>query len=320
MRMSVIDKLIEKIDNFQQRYRFPGFVYAVIKKYGDDHAGYQAALLTYYGFLSIFPLLLVLTTIAGMVASRNPELQANIIESMTDYFPVLGSQLSETIGSLHKGGLALVIGLLFTLYGARGVADAFQHGIHHIWHIPYEKRPGFPQSTVKSIILVIIGGLGMLAASVSSSVAAAAGHGPLFYILSALVNLLVLFWVFVLILNLCLPKHVPLAELRSGAITAAIGLVVLQSLGGYILTQQLKNLDALYSNFAIPLGLLFWIYLQAQVLYYAIEIANVRSRNLWPRSLSGKTLTAADKAAYSGQAKKEKVVKPERINTSFKKQ
>ena len=310
---------MDRLDGLQRRYRLPGFMYAVIKKYGDDHAGYQAALLTYYGFLSLFPLLLVLTTVAGMVANRNPELQANIIESMTDYFPVLGAQLSETVGSLHKSGLALVIGLLFTLYGARGVADAFRHGINHVWHIPYEKRPGFPQATLKSIILVIVGGLGMLAASVSSSVAAAAGQGPLFYLLAALVNLFVLFWVFVLILNLCLPKHVPLAELRSGAITAAIGLVVLQSLGGYILTQQLKSLNALYSNFAIPLGLLFWIYLQAQVLYYAIEIANVRSKGLWPRSLTGKKLTPADKASYSGQAKKEKVVSPETIKTSFKK-
>jgi membrane protein len=316
--MSFIDKFVARADDFQRQYRLPGFIYAVIKKYGDDHAGYQAALLTYYGFLALFPLLLVLTTVANMVASRDPVLQAKIIESMTDYFPVLGNQLSETVGTLHKTGVALVIGLLFTLYGARGVADAFQHGIHHIWHVPYEKRPGFPQATIKSIILVIIGGLGMFAASVSSSVAAAAGHGPLFYVLSAAVNLLVLFWVFVLILNLCLPKHVPLAELRSGAITAAVGLVILQTVGGYVLTQQLKNLNALYSNFAIPLGLLFWIYLQSQVVYYAIEIANVRSQKLWPRSLDGKRLTPADKVAYSGQAKKEKVVKPERISTSFK--
>lgn len=75
-------------------------------------------------------------------------------------------------------------------------------------------------------------------------------------------------------------------EVRPGAIAAAIGLVILQSLGGYILTRELKSLDALYSNFAIPLGLLFWIYLQAQMLYYAAEIAVVSSKRQWPRSLS----------------------------------
>lgn len=316
--MSLTDKIVDRIDRYQRTHRFPGFIFAVVKKYGDDEAGYQAALLTYYGFLALFPLLLVLTTIAGMLASKNPELQEAIIRSMTDYFPVLGSQLSEHVQSFRKTGFALVAGLLFTLYGARGVADAFRHGINHVWHIPYEKRLGFPQSILKSIILVVVGGIGMLVASVSTSVAASAGHGFAFYGLSIAVNLLILFWVFVALLNLSLPRHVPLAEMRTGAITAAIGLVTLQTLGGYVLTQQLKNLNALYSNFAIPLGLLFWIYLQAQVLYYAIEITNVRSKKLYPRSLSGKNLTAADKAAYTTQAKKEKVVEPESIDASFK--
>jgi uncharacterized BrkB/YihY/UPF0761 family membrane protein len=115
-----------------------------------------------------------------------------------------------------------------------------------------------------------------------------------------------------------LPKHVSLKEIRGGAAVAAIGLVLLQALGGYLLTRELKNLDALYSNFAIPLGLLFWIYLQAQMLFYAIEISSVHAQRLWPRSLTGKDLTPADKRAYSHQAKKERVLPEEHIETSFK--
>ena len=65
-------------------------------------------------------------------------------------------------------------------------------------------------------------------------------------------------------------------------------------LGGYLLKRELKNLDALYSYFALALGLLFWIYIQVQVLFYSLEIAAVRSQNLWPRSLTNKKLTVAD--------------------------
>ncbi len=108
-------------------------------------------------------------------------------------------------------------------------------------------------------------------------------------------NLVILLWAFIAILNLSLPKHVTVAEVRSGAATAAIGLVGLQALGGVVLSKYLKNLDALYSNFAITLGLLFWLFLQSQVICYAVEIAYVRAKRAYPRSLNGNNPTKADK-------------------------
>jgi uncharacterized BrkB/YihY/UPF0761 family membrane protein len=95
-------------------------------------------------------------------------------------------------------------------------------------------------------------------------------------------------------INFSLPKHISLAETRIGAVFAAIGLVILQLLGGYILAHELKSLDALYSYFAISLGLLFWIYLQSQMLFYAVEISVVSSQKLWPRSLEAHSPTAVD--------------------------
>jgi YihY family inner membrane protein len=317
--MNFIQHATKTADQFQRRYRLPGFLYAVIKKYSDDEAGYQAALLTYYGFLSLFPLLLVLSTAAGIVAGKNPHLQHTIVSSMTMYFPVLGTQLSEHITTLHKTGLALVVGILFTLYGARGVADAFIHGVNTIWRVPKVDRPGFPKAQAKSLGIVLLAGFGLLTASVSAAAASAAGHGVAFRALSILINIFILFWLFSLLLNISLPRHVTIKEIRSGALTAAIGLVMLQALGGYLLTRELKSLDALYSNFAIPLGLLFWIYLQAQVLFYSIEIASVKTHSLWPRSLTGDHLTEADERAYAHLAKKERAVRPEHVEATFNK-
>jgi membrane protein len=291
--MKQIDKLVVRVNHLQQRNGWLGFVYAVIKKYGEDDAGHRAALLTYYSFLSLFPLLLIVTTIASTIGRDHPDAQNTIINSVTSYFPVLGDQLSNHIHTLHKSGWALIFGLLVTFYGARGVADVFRGGVNAIWRIPKDKQDGFPKSLFKSFGLIIVGGLGLITASVLAGMAAAAGRGLDFRLLAIAVNLFVLFWVFVFLLNFCLPKHVSAKEVRPGAAVAAIGLVLLQSLGGYILTRELKNLDALYSYFAVSLGLLFWIYLQAQVLYYAVEIASVKSLKLWPRSLN-KELTPAD--------------------------
>ncbi len=302
--MNFIQKTLRSIDTFQQTHRLPGFIYAVIKKYGEDQSGYQAALLTYYGFLSLFPLLLILTTVTDGLAHSHPHLQATIISSMTNYFPVLGSQLSDHVHTLHKSGFALFVGIVFTLYGTRGMADVFRHGVNHVWQVPRRKLDNFPKALVKSLSLVIIGGLGLLIASICAGLAAAAGHGLLFRALSITVNIFILFWLFVFLLNVSLPRHVTIKETRMGAASAAIGLVILQALGSYLLARELRHLDALYSYFALALGLLFWIYLQAQVLYYAVEIAAVHAEQLWPRSLGG-NLTAADKRVHARQAVEE---------------
>lgn len=315
--MNHLQKLLSKIDTFQRGHGALGFPYAVVKKYGDDEAGYQAALLTYYGFLSLFPLLLVLTTVLGALAGSHPHLRATIIKDTTQYFPALGNQLSEHIGSLHKTGLALVIGVVFTLYGARGIADAFRHGVNHIWRIPKVRRTGFPWAIVRSLAIVIIGGFGFILAAVIAGFAITAGHGIGFHILSVAIDLIILFWVFLFLIKVSLPVHVRFRDIEAGAAAAAIGLVILQTLGNYILRHELKNLNALYSNFAIVLGLLFWIYLQSQIIYYAIEIASVREARLWPRSLTGNELTDADKRAYAWQAKKEKQVDDESIAARF---
>jgi YihY family inner membrane protein len=296
--MNIFEKSIKGIDNFQKRHKYLAFSYAVIKKYGEDEAGYKAALLTYYGFLSLFPLLLVATTILGIIASSHPAIQKTVIDSLTSYFPVLSNQLSEHVHGLHRAGFALVIGVLFTFYGARGVADAFSHGVNDIWQVPKSKRTGFPKSLLKSVSLIFVGGAGfMLASLISTYAGAVAGKGLEFKLLSSAISLFILFWLFLALLKLSLPNHVGIKETRIGAGFAAAGLVGMQLIGSYVLGRQLKNLDSLYSSFAIALGLLFWIYLQAQVLYYAVEISIVEARHLWPRSITDTDLTPADRAA-----------------------
>lgn len=282
--MKQIQTILKKLDKLQQRYRLTSFVYAVVKKYGEDQAGYQTALLTYYGFLSLFPLLLVLATVTGLLAQGHPELQASIIHSITNYFPSMGKQLSSVQG-IHKSGLPLIVGILFTLYGARGVADAFLNGVNHIWGIPLKNRPGFPASVLKSLTLVLGGGLGLIVASALTALASSAGHGFAVKILSLVVNVGVLYLLFSWLINTSLPQHVSFKDTRAGALTAAVGLVLLQTFGALLLAHQIKSLDAVYSYFALALGLLFWLYLQAQVVYYAVEVASVHTQKLWPRSL-----------------------------------
>lgn len=286
--MHTIQKYINKLDIFQQKHKLFAFPYAVIKKSGEDKVGQQAALLTYYSFLAIFPLLLVLTTLTNELLGGNPDLEETIVNGLTDYFPLLGDQLSTHVYSLQRNGLALFGGLIFAFYGARGVADVFQHGVQNIWNIPDSERDGFPKSLFKSLSIIGVGGIGFIIASVSAGLANAAGHGLAFRSLSVLVNVFVLYWLFTFLLNYSLPERVKKQDTQLGAVTAAAGLVILQYLGVFILARELKNLDALYSYFAIALGMMFWLYLQAQMIYFAAQVSVVSSQKLWPRSFNSK--------------------------------
>ncbi|HVW23005.1 MAG TPA: YihY/virulence factor BrkB family protein [Candidatus Saccharimonadales bacterium] len=295
--MSAPSRWLKYLDRLQQRHRLPAFLIAVIKKYDDDQAGYQAALLTYYGFLALFPLLLILSTVTALFNNSHLHLQQTIINDTTKSFPILGQQLSSHVQGLHKSGLALLTGLLFTLYGARGVASAFRNSVHHIWGVPRHKRPGFPKSLAKNLMIIFVGGIGFVLAGVCTAITAAAGQGVGFRALSIGVDLVVLFWLFQALLNISLPHKIHLKQTSSAALSAAIGLVILQTVGGYLLKRELQNLDVLYSYFALALGLLFWLYLQAQVICYALEIAAVHTHELWPRSLNGKPPTSGDNRA-----------------------
>src|ERR1700710_1266854 len=112
--------LTERLDNFQRRRSGAGFPLAVVYKFGDDSGTYLAALLTYYGFVSFFPLLLIFSTVLGFVLQGNPQLQDQLLHSALQQFPVIGKQLA-TPEHLGGGVTGLVVGLLVSVYGGLGV-------------------------------------------------------------------------------------------------------------------------------------------------------------------------------------------------------
>ncbi len=299
------DRLAIWLDKLQQKHHALSFPYAVVKKYGDDDAGHQAALITYYGFLSLFPLLLAATSIIDSVARRSSELHTRLVADINSYFPIVGEQLQSSVHS-NKTGPALIAGLLFALYGARGIADAVRNALDHAWAIPRTRRSGFPKNILKSLGLLLGGGLGLLLTNGLASYAlAAVGRAPVLRIVPILINVSLLYLIFMYIFLIGSSRRHPRKDIRLGAITASIGLLLLQAVGGYLITHQLHNLRGLYGQFALVLAILFWIYLQAQVLMYAIEINVVHTYKLWPRSLTQKPTTVADKKAFRLYAEKE---------------
>ncbi len=291
-------QLAARLDSMQQNHRAASFAYAVIKKYSDDSAGHQAALVTYYGFLSLFPLLLVVTSIIDLVAQYNAGLRTRLVSSVNSYFPIVGHQIQSNIHDTRTG-IALVIGLLFALYGARGVSDVIRSALDHAWCTPRAARTGFPKSILQSLAILLGAGFGLLFTTTLTSYALSAfGHTLIVRFIAMLINILLLYAILMFVFLVGTSRRRPRRDIRLGAIASAIGLFILQVIGGYLITHQLHNLRGLYGQFALVLAILFWIYLQAQVVLYAIEINVVRVYKLWPRSITQNPIIAADKRAY----------------------
>jgi membrane protein len=298
--MNKIQQFVHTADRIQQRRHLLAVPVATWKKFGDDQAGNLAALIAYYAFASIFPLLLVFVTILDLVLANNPAEQNKLKNSALSQYPVVGKDLLNNVHGLHQTGLALVIGLVLTLLAARGVANAAQNALNSVWEVPMMRRPSFPWNQLRSLALILVIGPGILATIVLSSLAGGTGHvvsGVFAHILTVAVSLLLNIGLFWLGFRIATAKEVATRDLRLSAILAAVAWQILQVVGGYFVAHAV-NSNSAYGVFGVVLGLLAWFYLEAQLTLYVVELNVVRVRRLWPRSLNPPPLTDADMRSY----------------------
>jgi YihY family inner membrane protein len=298
--MKGLDTLIHRADELQRRTPVLAFPLAVWKKFTDDRAGDLAALIAYYTFVAIFPLLLVLVTLLDIALRHNPELRQQLISSALSAYPVLGPQIKSSVSPLHSTGAALAVGLVGAALGARGIAMATQNALNTVWAVPADRRPAFPWSMLRGVGLIAVIGIGQIVTVSLSGIAGGLGHvltGAPAEVGTIALAFLLNVGVFWLAFRLATAAEVSWRELFLGAVLSAASWQVLQLLGGFIVGRTLQRSSALYGVFGIVLGLLAWLYLQAQITLFAAEVGAVRSWRLWPRGLRAPP-TAQDRRAY----------------------
>ncbi|MBA2730060.1 MAG: YihY/virulence factor BrkB family protein, partial [Euzebyaceae bacterium] len=303
--------MTERLDQYQRQHRWAGFPIAVVYKFYDDQGTYLAALITYYGFLSLFPLLLLLASVLGFVLQGNPELQQRILDSTLSQFPIIGDELSDPQG-LRGSGIALVVGGLVAIYGALGVAQALQNAMNIAWAVPRHRRPNPLRMRMRSMRIIATAGLAVMLTTVLSALGGSASafgadlsNGVA---LAAMVSaVLVNAAVFVLAFRISTAQQLTVREVAPGALLAAVLWQLLQLSGTAYLGSVFKGAGTTYGVFALVLGLLAWIFFAAAALVLCVEINVVHTKRLYPRSLltpftDNVNLTGADQRAYSDAA------------------
>jgi YihY family inner membrane protein len=320
--------LVERLDQYQRDHRRAGFPIAVVYKFIDDQGTYLAAIIAYYGIISLFPLLLLLSTILNFVLEGEPELQQRVLDSALGQFPVVGDQLADPHG-ISGSGVALAVGIIGTIYGGLGVAVAAQNAMNTIWRVPRNERPNPLQVRLRGVVLLLVVGLSIIGTTILSALGSNADAFGVAIGVGIKVSLIALALVvnsavFTLGFRVATAREMPWRWTFRGAIAAAVSWQTLQYFGTAYVGSVVKHAGETNSVFAFVLGLIAWIYLESLVVVFAVEYNAVRELKLYPRSLltpftDDVDLTHADQRAYTGQVKAQRAKGFQDINVTFEK-
>lgn len=324
--MNPVERVVRNVDCWQQRHPVAAFPVAVVKKFGDDEAGNLVALLTYYGFLATFPLLLAFTAVLGVALRRFPELHQKLVNSAFAEFPIVGAEIHQQLGVEKFSGtaFALTAGMVVAVLGGRGFAHALQNTLNTVWAVPKTDRPGLAPRYLRTITVLLLLGLIVVVTGAASTAAGAAtslglGGSPA-RLVSFAVGTVLGFGFFLALFRVAAAAQVPTRSLVLSAAVSALGWQLLLIIAGYVVVHQLRHAQAVAGLFGAVLGLLAWLALQATVIVYAIEADVVRVKHLWPRSIVQPPLTKADKAYYTDRLRAEAQRPEQKLKIAYEKQ
>jgi YihY family inner membrane protein len=320
--------LAERFDDFQRRHTVVGFPMAVAYKVFDDRAVYHAALIAYYGFLSLFPLLLLFFSTVGYVLQGDPGLQHRLAHSALRDFPIVGAQLQSSIKSFTGNRAALAVGIVGSLYGGLGIMQAAQTAFNQIYGIPRNRQPNPFTSRLRSLGLLLLLGSAIIAASaitifvntVKSVGGAAVGAG--FTVAGDVLSYALYVAVFAGAFQLLTARELRWRNVLTGGLLAAASWLVLQAEATVYIAHRLSHASQLYGSFAVVLALLGYIFLQALAVVIGAEINVVLHQRLWPRALKAPftddvKLTDVDRRLYTLYARAQRFKGFERIEVEF---
>jgi membrane protein len=310
--------LIRRLDRYQREHLWLGFPVAVFKRFGEDRAGQLAALVAYYGFFSLFPLLLAVVTLTGLIVGDNPELQNRVLDAALAQFPVIGDEIRANLGRLEGTGLALVVGIGGALWSGLAGIKAAQNAMDKVWDVPVKRQPSFPVAILRAVLMLATLGMFLLLSTFLGGVAAGADtRSTAFQIVGVAGSFVLNFLVFWVAFRVLTVEDVSWSDVLPGAVGASILWSALQTVGGYVIGHRLQSASETYGFFAVVIALLTWMYLGGQATLLAAEINVVRTKRLWPRALDPEDLTEADRRALKALAEAEERHEAQDVRVRF---
>jgi membrane protein len=281
--VGVADRVRERLRGARSRWSWLDHAVRAYDRNSEVLGSQLAAAVTYFGFLSFFPLLALVFSLVGYISELYPDAQEEVTRAVQDAFPSLVGtgqgqiDIQDVIDTKEGAGL---FGLLGLLYAGLGWLDALRDSLRRVFGT--EDLPlGFVKKKLMDLLVLILLGLSLLASLVVSSMATAATTATLGLVgleestlavvllkgLSVALALSVDVVIFAILLSRLSGARVPWRQVRSGAVLAAVGFEVLKLGATFLLGRVTEN--PLYATFGVIVGLLVWINLNSRILVFA---------------------------------------------------
>lgn len=303
---------VDRIDNFQRRHPVIGFPLAVIYKYFDDQGPYLAAVITYYSFMAIFPLMLIATSVFGFFLQGNEALQEELLDTALSQFPVIGDELGRPNG-ITGSTSAIVIGSIAALYGSLGVGQSTQNAANVAWAVPRNSRPNPILMRIRSLAIIGLAGVGILVIAVVQSLVdnpqlLGLDAAPVDPWASRAIGVAITAAIFVVAMRFLSLGRANWMSVLPGAMFCAVIWQVLQWIGDSYVTRVVVTATSMNQTFAIVLGLFAFIFLAASMFVLGLQVNVVLRRQLYPRALltpftDNVQLAPGDIRAYTSYAR-----------------
>ena len=267
-------KLVQRV----RKHRLGDIAVQSANGYQQHRSSNAAALIAYYGFLTLFPALLLATTVLGFVLDNNPALRADIVDTAIAQIPIIGREVLLETGGLSGNTLAIALGTIGALWGATRAFVALQDALDNIWEIPLDARHNLVIRRLHGIVGLLTIAVGQIATVILTSIASYAEIGRVSQILIALSAVVVNTAMIGTMFRYLTAAQATWQMVRVGALAAGIGFTLLQLAGTTIVARLLAGAQGVYGTFASVLAVTAWISLHAAIALFSAEINAVLSR------------------------------------------
>lgn len=263
---------------WRQRSNAVDVAVPTIEAYGRHRSGRNAALISHYGFLSIFPLVLALTTILGFVLDGRPDLQAKILDSALARLPIIGQAIGSDPSELRGNAALLVFGLLAALWSGLRAFIAVGIALDDVRELTREQRSSFAVMRARALLGVAVIGGSQVGSATITSIAGAGDFATINRILLVIGALAINTATVGLTYRWLCSVRPSWREVLPGAVCAGFVFALMQFVGTTVVVRLIANASPVYGTFATVIGLFTWLALHATVALLSAELNEVLRR------------------------------------------
>jgi membrane protein len=308
--------VLRKVDAAQKSTKPTGVAVATFKKFKEDQSTNLAAMVAFWAFFSVFPLMLVLVTVLGWVLPTSDK--NSVLTHIASMFPLLDP---NTIKGLSGAWWPLVLGLLTSLWSGIGVVRTTQTAFNSVWEIRYHERPGLLDQIKRSLFVLATIGVGLVLTTLISGLVTSSSSGVDLgvagriagYVISAALDVCLLVAAFRMLTD----REITVRDVLPGALFAGVVFFILQQLSAFIISRHLRSAQSTYGHFATVITILWWFYLQAVVTLLGAQLNVVLKERLHPRSVVDAPQTEADRRALQLYAEERTYQPEEEVRTEI---